>query len=121
MQRINEYESYRALWSAVLLQTLADLRTKEFPKATDVPKIRDTGNPKENKLKLKLAYKRRDMVRKTYIANKAYARRWMDSKSRKPASFLWICDQLHIDADRLRYFSMNTAKIELLLSGKLPL
>ena len=119
MQTLEEYQSYRGLWSAVLIQTLADLRPKVFP--TGVPRIKDTGNPKKNAKQIEKAYKKREEVRKTYIANKAYARRWMASKSKKPATFLWIRDALGLDPKVLRDFAKDPEVIELLLSGKLKL
>lgn len=119
MQKVEEYQSYRGLWSAVLIQTLADLRPKVFP--TGVPRIKDTGDPKKNAKQIEKAYKKREEVRKTYIANKAYARRWMASKSKKPATFLWICDGLGLDPKVLIRWSKDPEKIELLLAGKLTL
>jgi hypothetical protein len=117
--RQEEYESYRGIWCAVLLQTLSDLRLKVFP--TGVPNIRDTGNPKKNAAQIRKAYKKREEVRLDYIANRAYARRWMASKSTKPASFLWICTCLDLNADRIRSFAKDPEKINLLLTGKLKL
>lgn len=114
-----EYKSYRALWSAVLTQTLADLRPKVFP--TGVPQIKDTGNPKKNQKQIAKAYKNREEVRADYVADRAYAIRWMASRSRKPASFLWICDQLGLDPRVLREFAKDPEKIKLLMAGKLKL
>lgn len=109
--------NYRGLWSAVLLQTLADLRPKVFP--THVPRIKDTGNPKKNAAQIRKAYKKREEVRLDYIANRAYARRWMASKSTKPASFLWVCTCLDLDPDILREIATNPDLIEKLLTGTL--
>jgi len=114
---VPNYKSYRGLWSAVLLQTFADLRPREFP--THVPKIKDTGNKKKNAAQIRKAYKKREEVKKDYIANRAYARRWIASKSRKPASFLWICDCLDLDPDILIEIASSPESIDQLLSGGL--
>ena len=115
--RITENDSYKAIWGAVILQTLADLRPRTFTQGE--PKIKDTGDPRKNAKQIEKAYRKREEVRLDYIANRAYARRWLDSKSRKPASFLWICEHLDIDPEPIRAISRDHERIEMLLTGKL--
>ena len=81
-----------------------------------MPRIKDTGDPKKNAEQINKAYKKREKARLIYIANQAYARRWMASKSQKPASFLWICWCLDLDPDILRYIAANHDKVDELVN-----
>lgn len=110
-------KSYRGLWSAVILQTFSDLKPKVFP--THVPRIKDTGDPKKNAEQIRKAYAKREVNRRTQVANRAYARRWIASNSRKPATFLWICDCLDLDPKLLREIATDPKRIDQLLAGDL--
>lgn len=116
---IEEYACYRGIWSAVLLQTLADLRPRKFPEG--VPKIKDTGDRRKNRKQIEKAYRKRAEVKRDYIVNMAFARRWIASKSRKPATFLWICDQLDLNPKVLRKLAKDPEAIDLIFKGKLKL
>lgn len=53
-----------------------------------------------------------DLGRKSYVGS---ARRWMDSRTTTPGSFLWICANLDIDENALKHAVMSRAGRERLL------
>lgn len=77
-----EYQNYRALWSAVLLTALNDTKLR------DVAYKKKSDNPTE--------------LRK-------WAKAWINCDSEEPRSFKWICQVLEVPDDALRRVALAPA------------
>ena len=77
-----EFQNYRALWSAVLLTALNDT------KARDVAYKKKSDNPKE-------------------LRN--WAKAWIRCDIDEPMSFNWICEMLDVSSEALRAFALESS------------
>lgn len=75
-----EFQNYRALWSAVLLTALNDTKLR------DVAYKKKSDNPKE-------------------LRN--WAKAWIRCDIDEPMSFNWICEMLDVSSEALRTFALE--------------
>ena len=75
-----EFQNYRALWSAVLLTALNDTKLR------DVAYKKKSDNPKD-------------------LRN--WAKAWIRCDLDEPMSFNWICEMLDVSSEALRTFALE--------------
>ena len=75
-----EFQNYRALWSAVLLTALNDTKLR------DVAYKKKSDNPKELR---------------------SWARAWINYPGEEQGTFNWICEMLDVSSEALRTFALE--------------
>lgn len=108
--------NYRGLWSAVIVQAFVDLKPRSFRIAE--PVIKPTGDYAKDLEKLRRAIENRKYTEKEWINTKDRAMRWIFAEDTTPCSFLWICDNLDLDAEYLRSLAKSEEGIKKVLTGK---
>lgn len=75
-----EFQNYRALWSAVLLTAINDCKLR------DVPYRKKSDNPKELR---------------------GWAKAWVRYLGEEERSFNWICEMLQVSSEALRKYALE--------------